>query len=390
MLGLYQIYHITCVLTTLGLVSWCYFEYSLNEDATQIHNREFHKTPDDIYPSTTICLNSPFKEEKLKEFDPDLTTQKFRQFLMGYPPWEYNEETQTLDYGVWNKSWIDIDYDYVTYQLTDLISSVSVKFLHNHQNIDRLSFLVQNNSLTMASEKSGVDYADITEMKASVSARAPYYKCFTFDVPFIRGANVYYMDININASIFPSGEIRPRDDDFVITFGYPHQLIQTVWKNAVFYEKKVSASSCYSLETTIGSMEVLHSRDKLEDRCNRNWQNQDEDDLKSIMTRIGCNPKYWEMETNLPYCSNETQYQSALIELKHTADFIPPCKAIEKLIQTTYEIVDGLDCHKSKSWSHMLLRVWLYKITTYKEILLVRAFNIQSLIGTAGKEFLKI
>ena len=131
MYELHQIYHVICVLTTLGLVSWCYYDYSLNEDATQIHNRVFHKTSDDIYPSATICLMRPFKEEKLKEFDSDLTARKFQFFLMGIPPvWG----------SVWNKSWIDIDYDYVTYELTDLISSVSVKFLHNHQNIDRMSF----------------------------------------------------------------------------------------------------------------------------------------------------------------------------------------------------------------------------------------------------------
>ena len=264
MYELHQIYHVACVLTTLGLVSWCYYEYSLNEDATQIHNREFHKTADDIYPSTTICLNSPFKEEKLKEFDPDLNSTKFHLFLMGNPPWWGS---------VWNKSWIDIDYDYVTYQLEDLISSVSVEFLDNHENLYRMSFLVQNDSLTMAYEKSGVDYADITEMNAFVSARDPYYKCFTFDVPFMQGINVNFMDININASIFPGGEVRPRDNNFFITFGYPHHLIQTLWKNSAFYDKKVSASSCYHLETAIGSMEVLHSRDKLEHRCNQNWQN---------------------------------------------------------------------------------------------------------------------
>ena len=379
MLKLHQIYHVTCVLTTIGLVSWCYYEYSLNEDATQIHNRKFHKTAEDIYPSTTICLMSPFKEEKLKEFDPDLTSGKFNLFLMGLPPtWG----------SVWNKSWVNIDYDYVTYQLADFISSVKVEFLRHPENIPRMSFLVQNNSLIMVSEKSGVNYTDITKMNAYVSARAPYYKCLTFDVPFQQGINVVFMDINVNGSIFPGGEIRPRDDNFVITFGYPHHLTQTLWKNAVFYDKKVSASSCYRLETAMGSMEVLHSRDKLEDRCNQNWKNQDDDDLKYIMKRIGCNPKYWKIETNLPYCSNETQYELALIELKRIAGLIPPCKGIEKLAQTTYVTVDGLDCNKSKSWSHMMLRVW-FKETTYKEILLVRAFNMQSLIGNAGKEILK-
>ena len=388
MYRLHQMYHMTCVLATLGLVSWCYYEYSLNEDTTQIHNREFHKTPDDIYPSTTICLNSPFKEEKLQEFDPDLTTQKFAQFLMGFPPSEYNEETRTLEYGVWNKSWIDIDYDYVSYQLADLITWIGVNLLHNDQNILHLSFSVENDTLTRSELASG----NIAEMEAFVSERASYYKCFTFGLPFIQGINVNNMIINFNASIFPYGDIRPKEDDFEITFGYPHQLIQSKSKNVVFYDRKVSKTSCYLLDTAIGSMEVIRARDKEEKRCNQNWKNQDEDDLRNIMERIGCNPKFWKVPSNLPYCSNNTQYESALVELKRKVGLMPPCKGIEKLAQTSFETDDGVDCLREKSGksqksppgSRMMLRVWFFKETMYKEIVLVRSFTLQGLIGNAG------
>ena len=60
MYELKQIYNITCVLTTIGLVSWVSYEYSLDEDATQIHINQFHKTTDDIY---SYILSSRLVEE---------------------------------------------------------------------------------------------------------------------------------------------------------------------------------------------------------------------------------------------------------------------------------------------------------------------------------------
>ena len=68
-------------------------------------------------------------------------------------------------------------------------------------------------------------------------------------------------------------------------------------------------------------------------------------------------------------------------ELKLKAASTPPCKSIEKLIQMTYETDQGLDYSPSFE-----VHVYFKKETMYKEIRLVRAFNLQSLIGNAGKE----
>ena len=133
MYDLQELYHIICVLVTISLVCWVSYEYSLNDDETQVHVKEFHKTADDIYPSTTICLtnNMPFIEEKLNEFDPLLTIANYRRFLSGINSiLSYDKEPVNIG---WNESWIDIDYDYVTYQLEDLVTEVDMIFLENEQ-----------------------------------------------------------------------------------------------------------------------------------------------------------------------------------------------------------------------------------------------------------------
>ena len=205
-------------------------------------------------------------------------------------------------------------------------------------------------------------------------------------MPYIPQININSLLIKINGSVFPSNEIKPEHEEFYIIFSYPNQFLQSRRKNRVIHDRKVSSPRCYRLDTHLGSMEVIRRRDKPESRCNKNWQNQDEDDLNIIMSKIGCNPKYWKMRSNLPYCSNHTQYHAAIKELWRMSDSIPPCKSIEKLTQMTYEIDQASHC--TSNYDQLMLQIFFNRETMYKEICLVRAFDLQSLIGNAGKEIL--
>ena len=378
MYDLKQIYHITCVLTTIGLVSWVCYEYSLDEDATQIHINQFHKTADDIYPSITICIDNPFSERKLKEIHPILTKRIYQGFLRG-TRWPEND--------VFKEGLINIDYENVTYQLEDLINQFEISILGNGYN--DMSFRVKDKSLTRSELVSGDSIKKdtaVTKIDTIISARESHTKCVTFNMPYVPDIKIHWMSITINASVFPGMFIMPQHEQFYITFGYPNQFLQSQWKNKLIYDKKVSSTTSYRLDMYVGSMEVIRRRDKLDSRCNENWRNQDEDDRNNILKKIGCNPKYWNMRSNLPYCSNHTQYQSAIRELHLMSESIPPCKRIEKLTQMTYEIDESPNYNGDHN--RLMLRFFFNRDTVYKEIRLVRAFNLQSLIGNAGKEIL--
>ena len=62
-----QIYHILCVLTTVGILVWCLYMYDLDEDTSQVDFKRYHETEDDLYPSLTLCLKDPFDDSKLKQ-----------------------------------------------------------------------------------------------------------------------------------------------------------------------------------------------------------------------------------------------------------------------------------------------------------------------------------
>ena len=378
-----QIYHIICLLVTIALVTWASYEYSLNEDETQIHINQFHQTAEDIYPSITICIDDPFIERKLKEIHPVLTKGIYKGFLDG-KGWSPND--------VDNEGMMNIDYDNVTYKLEDLIDQFEIILppLENDGEEDDIKWSAKGDSLIRKELDSGESiksYNTVTRIDTTSQIVDPHTKCFTFDMPYIQDIKMKFLLININASVFPSNPIKPEHEEFKIIFSYPNQLLQSRQKNQVIHDRKVSSTKCYRLDTYLGSMEVIRRRNKLGSRCNENWQNQDEDDLKNIMNKIGCNPKYWKMPSELPYCSNHTQYKAAIDELWRMSNSIPPCKSIEKLSQITYEFDQSGHCHGDHN--QLMLRILFNRETMYKEIRLVRAFNMQSLIGNAGKEHLR-
>ena len=60
------IYQILCIAGAVGMTSFCVFKYFKNESVVSVSYKVFHDTPDDVYPSITICLGTskfgPFVE----------------------------------------------------------------------------------------------------------------------------------------------------------------------------------------------------------------------------------------------------------------------------------------------------------------------------------------
>ena len=60
-----NIFHVLCVITTIGFVGWCINEYSLDHDYSETTFATFHETLDDMYPSITVCVGKPVIGEKI-------------------------------------------------------------------------------------------------------------------------------------------------------------------------------------------------------------------------------------------------------------------------------------------------------------------------------------
>ena len=58
---LLQLFRGICSFIAIALTLWCFYEYELDKDISDISLRRFHETPDDIHPSITLCRKDPFQ-----------------------------------------------------------------------------------------------------------------------------------------------------------------------------------------------------------------------------------------------------------------------------------------------------------------------------------------
>ena len=372
-----QLYHSICLFSAIALTIWCIHQYSLNHDVTEIAFKEFHGNSDDIYPSLTLCLKDPFLGDRLRKYDQNLTISLYKAFLRGGAIHRYYP---------WKTEWAEINYDEVTITLEDFLTKINIFFLTNDVYQNHLTtWEVVNNSLMqkiVTSTVTSPQYETVNRLNSYVSARQAEYKCFTFDIPFIKGKLVSKLDMDVNASIFGE-EIRPKhNEQFFITLNYPNQFIRSSQRHSVYLGGETTSSNCFLLETVVGSMEVFNRRDKAGERCNNDWRHHDQNVLGDIIGKVGCNPKHWMIKSKLEYCSTRQQYQEINKEFHNVKTYMPPCRGMEKLTETVYETDLGFKCFGGK-WLYLTFD--FHRETLYKEIGLVRAYSLQSLIGNAGK-----
>ena len=110
----YYVFHSVCSFATILFLSYCLYEYSLNEDISQVTFQEFHKNEKNIYPSLTVCLSSIFLEDKFVTHGQGINLSTYTEYL-------YGEH--------WDDRMIDVDYDNVTTKFEDYLQGVAL--IHN-------------------------------------------------------------------------------------------------------------------------------------------------------------------------------------------------------------------------------------------------------------------
>ena len=389
-----RVFRYTCLICAILLTFRCINLFVRNKDVAEIKFFEYHEDEDNIYPSITFCHRHPFIEKALKKYDQNLSINSYKAFLKGDCRTYSNESTTCGKYDDevrWKRSWLDIDYDNVTLHVKDFINRFIINFFTNNEEVNTndnsISYIIKNDSLVPDIGTIDKEYENLDQLNFYISARHPYYKCFTFDVPFIQGKFIHNFELDINASIFENGIIHPdtSSGQYFVTFGYPNQLIRSSVRNKVVMKRPNFSTTCFLQDTLIGSLEVLRRRDKSSQRCYDNWKNHDQHVLQDISKKVGCTPKHWMIPSDVEYCSTYEQYSEITFEFNHLNKPIPPCKSIERISQTTYETDLGNKCAFFYPYFGMLmLKIDYHKETMYKEIQLVRAYTLENLVGNAG------
>ena len=284
----------------------------------------------------------------------------------------------------WNQSWTDIDYDDVTFQLQDFLLNFIISFTSDRILNDVARYVMINNSMKLQEGSNTEDYRSLQKLNYYISARQPEYKCFSFDIPFVKGKPVNKVEITMNAEAFPNNIIEPKANHYFVTLGYPNQIIRSLDRNKIFIRPQISPTPCYVQDTIVGSIDVLKRRDKRDEPCVTDWRNHDRYVLEAISKKIGCIPKHWNINSDMNNCTTNQEYQSIYKEYNKISGSVPPCRGIEQLTQTSFETDFGIKCTFTGSW-RLMITIDFHKEPGYKEVLLVRAFSFQSLVGNSGK-----
>ena len=342
------------------LIIYCIRQYVSDKDVTHIEYKKFHEEPDRVYPSITICFTKPFVWDKLMQYDQEIGYDSFRDFLSGYSG------------NTWNYTLARIDYDNVTIKLKDYLNYFHINLLNN----DNLIWDVVNSSY-MLKDHSSEEYEKIEPPNIYVSSRRAESKCYTIDVPYVPNRRIYLVKMKFEDSIFPRG-IRPSAKEFFITLHYPFQVMRSYLLSRISWESNIRKTDCYTLRIRVGSMEVLKRRNKYSEPCNDDLTDHDKIALTKVMQNVGCQPKHWKIQSQLPYCTTQKQYTDIEIMMDDVEETLPPCQSIERLITTG----NGIECNKRGK------KLWLqfyFQEPSHKEIHVLRAYGFQSLVGNGGK-----
>ena len=393
-----NVYHALCLFTAITLTCWCIYEWSMDNDITEIKLRRFQETFDDLYPSITMCTTVVFSKQKyithleknsiVSLQDPNKIAEPgiikaYRNLINGDErSLRNNGLLLNNTYKALLKGLQEIDYDEVTFGLQDFISKFEITIPTTLQYHDFHFYDVKNGDLVRNDiESLHVNSSqEFKRLNTYISARHTTEKCYTFDIPRKTGMQIREIGMRLNTSVFPSGL---STSQFYFTLTYPKQFMHASVGNRILIPRETNAR-CYKFEIQVGSMKVFRRRDKTMTPCINDWRHYDEKQLQKILDDVQCNPRHWKIQSSLPYCFTPEQYKRLNEELYEKDGFMPPCRSIEKLAKTTKGANMWKSCLSSARKSYLDLKFYLDQEKFYEEVILLPAYTLQNLIGNAG------
>ena len=391
----YRMFHILvqtiCVVVAIGLACLCVHKYCLDDDLAEINFQTFNDQEHAIYPSITLCFMGPdiFLKNKLKRFGSSISQSKYSNFLQGI---------------IWDDTMRDIDFDEVTINIKDYLEGVIISSAGDNARHCSPNFHKILKHFSVPGCINTTDHEDFppNTFQFYVSYRDYHTKCFSMDVPFKQGSKLNRLRLFIRNKIFPTKV----DDQYVFekNFGvflhYPRQLFRSPIRK--LYQNVQNGSLLKVMKFKMQNIEVLIRRNKPSRECNQNWKKDDDRILFKIVRAIGCEPPHWKLNVeddlkikeNITKCSEMRKMQ---LFSRHSplAYLIPNINFLNNLSPPCHDVTQSLYEYKEDAWNKeefkgLDVEANFFEInlafpsSVYKEIVQIRAYGLQSLVGYIG------
>ena len=284
-----------CLCATIILSIYSIHRYLLNEDTTLVKVTKFLSSKDAIYPSFSICILTPFLEDKFQVYeDADINITSYKSFLEGTS---------------WDSRMLMVDYDNVTVSLSD-------------------NFIEAGYKTQMRNEFAWKD-------AHYVSFRASNRKCFTINAPFPSTGLLWSYWIKFKNDILPGGE-RSLIEKIKTYLHYPGQRLTAYYTiNSITkdFTSTHNNSNKYYIGFRVRNIGVITRRNKKQDSCLEDWKYFDWHFMEYKMNEVGCRPPHWKTTSGLPICADaisikQFSNQPSTFEIEN---FNQPCRVINQL-----------------------------------------------------------
>ena len=356
-------FRFACVLLTGALFMYCSWKYIQNHSTSLVEFQNYHEHDKDIYPSLTLCFvafpNSVSFYDKYKlykYYNIDNVTE-YISFLKG---------------DAWNDNMMKVNYDKVTIDLEEYIQQIDLRNSSGDPYHSPTLFTWQNNA------------SSNTKFPFYISFRQPQTKCFSIDfskvrMPEISGNTISYLDV----------KFRPKNmsnvDMMSYYIHYPNQFIRAPPLD-IEYGKMPGILNGNEKMIWINSIDVIRRRNTIRTPCNPEWDRDDEFMARQVIKDVGCKPVHWVVDGSYHVCNSTSNMKRAIIykmdvvELSVVKKILQPCDEVQAISSTSQSYEMNNSVWESKGPGFLLL----FKISRYKEILHIRAFNVESLVGNVG------
>ena len=340
-----------CVITTVGLTIYCIYQYSLNEDVSQISFKHYHEDEDSIYPAITLCFTDYMNRSLFKDA---FSETEYKDFMKG----KY-----------WSDEMSKIDYDEVVIDINEYILAI-VQTYHDVENDDwgEQKYLPKNETI----EWTPIFYPSLS---------TPEWRCWTFEIDHNKQQVILTFGLSIKSNIFRESLRKPYGN-FQITLSYPNQMIGAKVQK---YNWMPMNYTQYRMEFEIENVVILKQRQKQSNPCNSDWKSNDDLAKIRFVEAMGCKPVFVNYSMPLPKCSNHTGFTSAIKKNGYSSSE-EPCRRVEKVMYSyneypTYHNGSFFGVAEDTGMFEVLLQ---FQGNTFMLIEQTRSYDAQTLVGNAG------
>ena len=327
-------FNCVCFFSAFGMsIYWCY-KFWKDEDLCTVDYKHFDESEDDVYPMLSLCFSNVIIESKIKEYDKTFSAESHTNYLRG---------------DAYYKKMENIDFDNVTLHFEDYILGENIWYKNGTE--------VSNPSPTFIPKITYSGFFNHLFLN----------KCFGLQMI---NKYIFQRFVGFNSSIFPDGN---RPDIF---FGSSIHLDgKFVLSENTRKDTWPTGKNMTTMRFNINQMEILRRRNKKHEPCMVDQLDYDEEMLKKHLEKLECRAPYQTHRKDLPICQTKRKMKEA------DYFFTPkmrPCTSLEGVIYRYEETNLVYKIIQSPFWIGMKFP------TSFKEIKMVKAVDIQTVIGNAG------